>query len=103
MTSGLWAHSLFTTLPPTQKHPVAHPWLRPQPPPNTEQALQYRARIADATPKGASFTPLMTLYLTDNTPPEEVARAREAGVAAFKLYPAGATTNSGARLARWWW
>lgn len=36
----------------------------------------------------------MTLYLTDKTPPEEVARAREAGIVAFKLYPAGATTNS---------
>ena len=46
-------------------------------------------------PPGASgFQPLMTLYLTDNTPPEEVARARAAGVVAFKLYPAGATTNS---------
>lgn len=38
----------------------------------------------------------MTLYLTDNTPPEEVAAAKEAGAVAFKLYPAGATTNSGA-------
>ena len=36
----------------------------------------------------------MTLYLTDNTPAEEVHRAKEAGVRAFKLYPAGATTNS---------
>lgn len=61
----------------------------------TEMALAYRSRIADATPKGSRFSPLMTLYLTDNTPPEEVARAHEAGVAAFKLYPAGATTNSG--------
>ena len=44
--------------------------------------------------KGSSFEPLMTLYLTDNTPAEEVHRAKEAGVRAFKLYPAGATTNS---------
>jgi hypothetical protein len=42
----------------------------------------------------------MTLYLTDNTPPAEVAAAREEGVVAFKLYPAGATTNSGGWL-RW--
>jgi len=62
------------------------------------QALQYKGRIGEATPKGSSFTPLMTCYLTDNTPPGEVQRARGAGVAAFKLYPAGATTNSGARL-----
>jgi dihydroorotase len=42
------------------------------------------------------FTPLMTLYLTDNTPPDEIRRARDAGVVALKLYPAGATTNSDA-------
>jgi dihydroorotase len=47
-------------------------------------------------PKGASFEPLMSLYLTDNLPPEEIARARQAGVVAVKLYPAGATTNSDA-------
>ena len=47
-------------------------------------------------PAGVSFEPLMTLYLTDNTPPEEVVRAKAAGVVAFKLYPAGATTNSDA-------
>ena len=43
-----------------------------------------------------SFEPLMTLYLTDNLPPDEIARARPAGVVAVKLYPAGATTNSDA-------
>jgi len=43
----------------------------------------------------------MTLYLTDNTPPEEVIRAREAGVVAFKLYPAGATTNSDSGVTDW--
>jgi len=47
-------------------------------------------------PPGLAFTPLMTLYLTDNTPPEEIARAKAAGVVALKLYPAGATTNSDA-------
>jgi len=61
-----------------------------------EQALAYRQRIVDALPAGASFEPLMTLYLTDSTPPAEMKRARDAGVLAIKLYPAGATTNSDA-------
>lgn len=59
------------------------------------QALEYKQRILSALPPGSSFTPLMTLYLTDNTPPEEVYAAKAAGILAFKLYPAGATTNSG--------
>ena len=67
-----------------------------QPVTTTEQALAYKQRIVDATPAGTRFTPLMTLYLTDNTTPEEVARAKEAGIVAFKLDPAGATTNSAA-------
>eukprot|EP00887_Chlorella_sp_A99_P001135 scaffold14.g1135.t1 len=60
----------------------------------TEAALAYRQRVEAAVPAGMAFTPLMTLYLTDNTQPEEVYRAKEAGMVAFKLYPAGATTNS---------
>ncbi len=60
------------------------------------QARAYKARILAAVPPGLQFEPLMTLYLTDNTSPDEVARARDAGVVAFKLYPAGATTNSDA-------
>jgi dihydroorotase len=60
----------------------------------TAQATAYRDRIVAALPPGSRFTPLMTLYLTDQTPPDEVRRARQAGVVAFKLYPAGATTNS---------
>lgn len=59
-------------------------------------AAAYRERIQAALPAGARFQPLMTLYLTDNTPPEEIARAKAAGVVALKLYPAGATTNSDA-------
>ena len=59
-----------------------------------EQAIQYRNRISDALPQGSSFTPLMTLYLTDNTAPQTVIDAKKAGIVAFKLYPAGATTNS---------
>jgi dihydroorotase len=77
---------------------IVMPNLRP-PVTTTAQALAYRRRIVDALPKqgpGADFEPLMTLYLTDNTPPEEIRRAKEAGVVALKLYPAGATTNSDA-------
>ncbi|MBU7574543.1 MAG: dihydroorotase [Hydrogenophaga sp.] len=60
------------------------------------QAMAYRDRIRAAVPTGMAFEPLMTLYLTDNLPPEEIARAKDAGVVALKLYPAGATTNSDA-------
>ena len=60
------------------------------------QARAYRERILAAVPAGMAFEPLMTLYLTDNLPPEEIVRAKEAGVVACKLYPAGATTNSDA-------
>ena len=61
----------------------------------TEQALHYRKRILDALPSGANFQPLMTLYLTDDTPPEEIAHAKLSGhVFGVKLYPAGATTHS---------
>jgi len=60
----------------------------------TEQALAYRERILAALPEGSAFEPLMTLYLTDNTPPEEILRAKASGhVHAVKLYPAGATTT----------
>src|ERR671935_753108 len=67
----------------------------------TAQALHYRERILAALPEGAKFDPLMTLYLTDDTPPEEVARAKLSGhVHAVKLYPAGATTHSDAGVTR---
>jgi dihydroorotase len=59
------------------------------------QAQEYRERIVRALPQGSSFEPLMTLYLTDNTPPDEIVRAKAAGIVkAVKYYPAGATTNS---------
>ena len=74
---------------------IIMPNLRP-PVTTAAQALAYQARILAAVPKGVAFEPLMTLYLTDNTPPDEIARAQEAGVVALKLYPAGATTNSDA-------
>jgi dihydroorotase len=60
----------------------------------TEQALAYKSRILAARPANSSFEPLMVLYLTDNTDPAEIAKAKAAGVVACKLYPAGATTNS---------
>jgi dihydroorotase len=59
------------------------------------QARAYRERIVAALPRGADFEPLMTLYLTDNTAPDEVAKAAASGIVkAVKYYPAGATTNS---------
>ncbi len=60
------------------------------------QALAYAQRIRAVVPQGVSFEPLMTLYLTDNLPADEIKRAKDAGVVAVKLYPAGATTNSDA-------
>ncbi len=74
---------------------IVMPNLRP-PVTTTAMALAYRDRIVRALPEGSGFTPLMTLYLTDRTPPDEIRRAREAGIVALKLYPAGATTNSDA-------
>ena len=71
------------------------PNLRP-PVTTAQQAIAYRERILAAVPQGVAFEPLMTLYLTDNLPPEEIVRAKAAGVVALKLYPAGATTNSDA-------
>jgi dihydroorotase len=63
----------------------------------TAAALAYRGRILAALPRGAQFEPLMTLYLTDRTPVDEIARARDSGhVLGCKLYPAGATTHSAA-------
>lgn len=61
---------------------------------NAEQALAYKARISQSIPAGQEFEPLMTLYLTDNTSPNDIAAAKSSGIIACKLYPAGATTNS---------
>ena len=77
---------------------IVMPNLKP-PVTTVEQAQAYRDRIVAALPAGASFEPLMTLYLTDNTPAAEIAKAAASGfVKAVKLYPAGATTNSDAGL-----
>ncbi len=73
---------------------IVMPNLKP-PVTTTEQALDYRKRILAAVPAGLPFQPLMTLYLTDNTSVDEIARARASAVIqAVKYYPAGATTNS---------
>jgi dihydroorotase len=77
---------------------IVMPNLKP-PVTTSAAAVAYRERIRAALPAegpGADFEPLMTLYLTDNTPPEEIALAKAAGVVALKYYPAGATTNSDA-------
>ena len=72
-----------------------------KPPVTTAQAaLAYKARILAAVPAGLVFEPLMSLYLTDHLPPEEIARAADAGVVACKLYPAGATTHSDAGVTK---
>ncbi|MEO8417373.1 MAG: dihydroorotase [Methylophilaceae bacterium] len=73
---------------------IVMPNLRP-PVIATEQARAYRERILQALPAGMQFEPLMTLYLTDNTPADEIATAKASGIVhGIKLYPAGATTNS---------
>jgi len=75
---------------------IVMPNLKP-PVTTVAQAGQYRARILQALPAGASFAPLMTLYLTDNTSAEEIRRAKASGIVhGVKLYPAGATTHSDA-------
>jgi dihydroorotase len=62
---------------------------------DTQQALAYRERLLAAAPAGSDFEPLMVLYLTDQTTPDEIRKAKASGkVVAAKLYPAGATTNS---------
>ena len=65
---------------------------------STAQAIAYRERIraAAAAAGHRAFEPLMTLYLTDHLPPDEILRAKEAGIVGVKLYPAGATTHSDA-------
>jgi dihydroorotase len=90
--------ALYTVVPHTAAQfgrAIIMPNLRP-PVTTTEQALAYRDRILAAVPPGWRFEPLMTLYLTDNLAPDEIRRAKDAGVVALKLYPAGATTNSDA-------
>ncbi|PJI91495.1 dihydroorotase [Yoonia maricola] len=88
---------LKAVLPETTRHfarAIIMPNLVP-PVVTAEQAVAYRTRIMAAVPEGARFTPLMTLYLTEATDPEDVRAAHADAIAtAVKLYPAGATTNS---------
>lgn len=72
---------------------LAMPNLKP-PVTTVEQAIEYKKQIQAAIPENCAFEPLMCLYLTDKTTPELVRQAKAAGIVAFKLYPAGATTNS---------
>nr|WP_136251086.1 dihydroorotase [Ningiella ruwaisensis] len=76
---------------------IAMPNLVP-PVSTTDMALAYKERILAAVPQGVDFEPLVTLYLTNETTPEEVKKAKQAGIVASKLYPAGATTNSDAAV-----
>jgi dihydroorotase len=79
---------------------IVMPNLKP-PVTTTAQALHYRDRILGELPDKVQFEPLMTLYLTDDTPPEEISRAKLSGrVHGVKLYPAGATTHSDAGVTR---
>lgn len=90
------ADMLAETVPATArcfKRAIAMPNLVP-PVRTADEALAYRERILAARPVGNDFEPLMTLYLTDTTQPEDIRRAAECGIRAVKLYPAGATTNS---------
>lgn len=88
---------LGTTVPHTARsfsRAIVMPNLKP-PVTTVEQALAYRQRIINALPTDTNFSPLMTLYLTDNLAQEELVRlSEEPAVVAVKYYPAGATTNS---------
>lgn len=91
--------ALASVLPDTARRfarAIVMPNLKP-PVTTTEMARAYRTRILAALPPGLAFEPLMTLYLTDNTPPAEIRAARASGlVHGVKYYPAGATTHSDA-------
>jgi len=89
--------ALATVVPHTARQfarAIVMPNLKP-PVTTVAQAAAYRERILGAVPQGLTFAPLMTLYLTDNTPAAEIDRAKASGIVhAVKYYPAGATTNS---------
>ncbi|MCJ7872396.1 dihydroorotase [Phaeobacter sp. J2-8] len=93
---------LRAVLPETSRHfarAIVMPNLVP-PVVTAKDAIAYRDRILAALPKGADFTPLMTLYLTEATDPDDLAAAHASGlITSVKLYPAGATTNSASGVA----
>jgi len=91
---------LHETVPATARcfrRAIAMPNLVP-PVVSTEMALAYRDRILSAAPNDVPFEPLVTLYLTNDTTPDEIRKAKASGIVASKLYPAGATTNSDAAV-----
>jgi len=94
---------LHAVLPETTRHfarAIVMPNLVP-PVVTAAQASAYRDRIMAAMPEGASFEPLMTLYLTENTDPDDLAAAHASGlITSLKLYPAGATTNSASGVSK---
>jgi len=96
--------SLAAVMPDTSRRfarAIVMPNLKP-PITTVAQAAAYRERILAAVPPGHDFAPLMTLYLTDRTPPAEIATARQSGfVHAVKYYPAGATTNAENGVTDW--
>ena len=79
------------------KRAIAMPNLVP-PVTNAAMAMDYKSRILAARPPGSDFEPLVTLYLTNETSPQDIRDAKQAGIVACKLYPAGATTNSDAAV-----
>ena len=89
--------ALHAVLPDTARQfarAIVMPNLRP-PVTTAALALTYMQRIVAALPAGSKFTPLMTLYLTDNTSADDIVEAKASGIVhGVKLYPAGATTNS---------
>ena len=95
--------ALQTVLPDTARcfaRAIVMPNLWP-PVTTTDQARSYRQRILAALPRDMLFEPLMTLYLTDNTRPQEIETAKASGIVhGVKLYPAGATTNSDSGVTR---
>jgi len=94
LRDGAGLATLMRDWPGVMARAIIMPNLKP-PVTTTADALAYRERILAAAPASARFTPLMTLYLTDNTSPAEIERAVASGaVHAVKYYPAGATTNS---------
>ena len=96
LRDGAAMEAVVAQLPRTMARAIVMPNLRP-PVRTVAEAQAYRARILAALPAGSDFEPLMTLYLTDSTAPDEIDRAVASGVVrAAKLYPAGATTNSDA-------
>eukprot|EP00252_Welwitschia_mirabilis_P009193 TRINITY_DN21543_c0_g1_i1.p1 TRINITY_DN21543_c0_g1~~TRINITY_DN21543_c0_g1_i1.p1 ORF type:complete len:392 (-),score=57.78 TRINITY_DN21543_c0_g1_i1:366-1541(-) len=94
LRDGQMLESVISHSAKTFRRAIIMPNLKP-PVTTTASARAYRERILKALPPACSFTPLMTLYLTDDTTPSEIKLAKESGIVfGVKLYPAGATTNS---------